>query len=425
MGIKNFCKLLLPYGEPSEKPDYFDSILIDIQSYLYVAIENSFQLEDSSFFKEICESVWNAVENKLNFLFSFRFPEMPDKVTLILSFDGEGVPMKWPTQRERRTKLHEDRKNFYRQVLFGHNRISLRVKNFVLERLKHYTSFWGSTFYIIVSGSDHWGEGEHKLFQLAQKVACRHPLVVSVDQDVFMLAFMRLQHFESLQIHRYKVFHNVSELASRKLTYPVDRLIVISILFGNDFIPPLVEITDSKAAHIHHMLQFEEFSQYEVNDPPSILSQFLHNIKPFLKFSEVNSLQTSVIKAFWITYLWILDYYTKRNFQQLHMKNEIYDLYDRNQLLTALMDEEYSTQVYREALLDYAALKTMAERNPASFIFSNVDFLRRLEPYWIESIPVSSCSTLLLTKLCSNTATGSRDPIPEKKKVTTKWRNQR
>lgn len=400
MGIKNFCKLFLPYGEPSEKPNYFDSILIDIQSYLYVAIENSFQLEDVSFFNEICQSVWHTLEKKLNFLFSFSFPVFPERVTMILSFDGEGVPMKWPTQRDRRNKneLYEDRKSFYRQVLFGNNCLSLEVKTFIMERLKHYTSFWGSKCHIVVSGSDHWGEGEHKLFQIAQKISCRHPIVVSVDQDVFILAFLRLQHFQSLQIHRYKVFHNVSDWVDKKLPYPVHRLIVISILFGNDFIPPLVEITDSKATKIHEMLQFEECFQYEVNDPPSIISCFLQNMTPYLKFTKVDFLQKNRIKAFWLTYLWILDYYTKREFLQLYMRNEIYDLYDRNQLLTALLDEDYSTKVYQEALSEYGRLEAEVERNPAPFIFTNLDVLKRLEPYWIKPVSASSCSSIVLTK---------------------------
>lgn len=390
MGIKNFCKLLKPYA--SKKPDYFDSILIDLQSYLYIAIEYTFELEGPAFLSAVCDSVWHHLDKQLRSLLHFEFPKVPDLMTLVLCLDGEGVPMKWPTQRNRRNKLSEDHKSFYRHVLFGNNIISLHVKDFILERMKHFTLFWGSQCRVIVSGSEHWGEGEHKLFQIAQKVTCHHPLVVSVDQDVFILALLRLHHFETIQIHRYDDFYSLSRWVREHLSYPLNRFITVSILFGNDFIPPLLEISQSNTAKIHEMLAMDT----PLEDPPVILATFLDHMRPHMRWTPVECVD--LIKEFWLTYLWILDYYTHREFLQLYMQNTLYDRFDRNQLLTGLIDEAYSTERYREALSEYQRLRTEAVADSASFVFMNETFLKRLEPYWIKPESASTCSMLLLTK---------------------------
>lgn len=402
MGIDNFCKLINPFSPPSSEPDKFDSLLIDGQSFLYVAIEHSLETTEKTLFHEICESTWKQLQTLLDtFLTS---PHASHPLTIVLSFDGEGVPMKWATQRERRKLKKTGDKSFYRYMLFGNNTLTLSVQNYLLKKLKLYNH----TFTFILSGCNVPGEGEHKIFQIAETTAeIHHPIILSVDQDVFILAFLRLPQFQTLQIYRYKQFYSMTRLA-RLLPFPLQRLVDVSFLFGNDFIPVLVGITNNNIAALHRAMTFEP-----KGDVPAVLATFLNTMKPRLKFHCVEFINRLLIVCFWMTHFWILDYYTRRHFPQQFLENHVYEAFDRNQLLTALMDETYSRSAYREAQETYQDMKTQPIPHAEYHIFTDLDLLTALKAYWIE--PENNlCTVLRLTgsphtprKLIKRPATGT------------------
>lgn len=390
MGINNLCKLLNTFAPPATDPDPYDSILVDCQSFLYIAIEHSLETRESKLFQEICESTWHQ-------LYAFLKLFNQKNLVVILSFDGEGVPMKWPTQRERR-KHSTSRKSFYRYTLFGNNRLTIHVQDYLLDKLKQFNQ----TLTVVLAGCNVPGEGEHKIFHVAESFpGCRNPVVVSVDQDVFVLAFLRLDRFQTIQIYRYKQFYHITRLAT--LLSP-RHFIHVSFLFGNDFIPVLVGISPNNAARIHKTMFFEG------GDAPAVLAEFIRRMEPCMRFDRVDFIDHSLVVCFWMTYFWILDYYTTRHFPQQFLENRVYDAFDRNQLLTALLDETYSRRAYAEAKETYDSRRTQPIPHAERHIFTDEALLNDLRVYWIE--PTNTlCNVLRLTSARRNLKRGSnRNP---------------
>lgn len=394
MGITNFCKLLNLVTSPTSEPEYFDSILVDVQGYLYVAIEYALQTDDDKFRREVCHLTWTLLSKHLDELLSHA--DDCSSITLVLSFDGEGVPMKWPTQRKRRSN-HKTlkRKDVYRYSLFGVNAISSQVERYVIERLKHYRFPAAHTLEVILCGCNVPGEGEHKIFQVAETVdGCRHPIVASVDQDVFVLAFMRIDRYDTIQIYRYDRYYHVTKLLHDTLSYPASRLVTATFLFGNDFVPPLVSITPINAPSIHACLGDMDDDE---TDEAFTTAAFLEKHHS-LRYDAVAHVDPERIIDFWTTTLWCRDYYTLRHFEQKYLKNPIFDRFDRNQLLTGLSSAEFSSRLLREAKHRYESLVTSPPvKAAARVVFTDEAVLRKLEPYWITPAN-TDCVLLRVTK---------------------------
>lgn len=402
MGITNFCKLLNCIKEPSPAPDEYDSVLIDTQGFLYCAIELSLETDEQKLFQEVCHFTWIQLVRTLGRIFTSRPVQ---NVTLIVSLDGEGVPMKWPTQRSRRNRLKfSNNKTLYSCSLFGHNSISAFVKRYLMDRFKSTDSFQLQDMRVVFSGSNVPGEGEHKIFHIAEALNCKRPVVVSVDQDVFVLAISRLDRYDSIQVFRYEQFYNVTKLAQEHLPYPVDHLKVISFLFGNDFCPVVVGISPANAAKIHFcisQLQEDAEEQEEKSEEyASLVSRFLKSMEHQIRFTETPHVDYELVVAFWLTFLWVLDYYTQRDFPQKHMLNKVFDAFHRNQLLTALVDPEYSSKALREARSRYETTVTrpfqrdLVERS----VFTDENVLARLRSYWGAPAEEDACEIIRVTR---------------------------
>ncbi|KAF8796699.1 hypothetical protein HNY73_001045 [Argiope bruennichi] len=123
MGIHNFTKLIQPFYNPSKVAEFYDCILVDAQSFIYEAINYSLlPVNSPEFLHDVCKIVVKEFANTIAHILN---SSRPDHVQIIISFDGEGVPMKWPTQRKRRSCKKFNEKDVYRFALFGNNMVSI------------------------------------------------------------------------------------------------------------------------------------------------------------------------------------------------------------------------------------------------------------------------------------------------------------
>lgn len=297
MGIQNFCKLINELYEPADQPAFFDAILFDVQCFLHI--------KTGKHFREIYHKAWQKLEITLSHLL---YLATTDNITLVLSFDGEGVPM----------KTKKGGRNYRMDITFQH---------YIVKQLKRFR-FPVRQLQVYLSGCNVPGEGEHKLFQIAEALkTCQHPIVVSDDQDVFILSLMRLERYQTVQIHRYGKYYQVTHLYRECLPYPITYLEVVSFLFGNDFIPALVTI--STVSDIHQSLIMQDSDH-----PADILACFIQSMSPYLRYTTHKD--ESLVEKFWITYFWFKDYCTRSMFPQKFLENPIYHSFNRNALLTEL-----------------------------------------------------------------------------------------
>ncbi|GFY68892.1 XRN_N domain-containing protein [Trichonephila inaurata madagascariensis] len=391
MGIPNFTKLIDPFYTPSKIPSKYDSILVDAQSFLYIAIDRAIHpVESTDFLQEICKLVW---EELYKTLISILDNNKPDFITIILSFDGEGIPMKWPTQKKRRNEINCKGKNLYRFALFGNNTISQSVQTFLLANLK--TFYACADAQIIISGSNVPGEGEHKIFYISEKIKnqCQNPIIVSVDHDVFLISLLRIYQYDSIQVYRYKKFYNLNHFVQNILPYPFHRLIVCSFLFGNDFIPSIVGITANNASTIHTII-----TNLTDSSSPELIATFLMEMEEHLRFDKVPYIEESHIIDFWKTFLWISDYYLHEKFPQRKMINTIFDAFDRNMLITALSNIEYSNNAFIKAQEMYKQLETF-NLSAINNVFDK-ESCQKLNSFWIKNDEAKNgiCNVINISK---------------------------
>ena len=374
MGISNFTKLIECFQDGEQWNESFDSILIDIQSELYVAIEkcfplnNNFEQCEKIFFKDVSAIVQKRLANILLEIFR-QYPRRSDEeIVVVCSFDGAGVPMKWPTQRKRRFQTSLSGKNLYRASLFGNNVLSAQIRDDLVRSLK--TGRFHDRFFsnrrnllpkyirYVVSGCDVEGEGEHKLFHIAESLGLKYPVFVSVDNDAFVLALARIDRYECVQLFNKRELHNLTDFAREA---PADALVYVSLLFGNDFLPPVVALTNANCLDARESLsKMREEMQEEKVDRcriPTMYRLFLARMVDSMRYEKEPTrspadLDTVAVR-FWTTCLWILDYYTLRDFPQKWAKNEIYDEFDRDGLLLVLTSEELATETFEKALARY------------------------------------------------------------------------
>lgn len=308
--------------------------------------------------------------------------------------------MKWPTQRNRRMRKDTDisKKTKYRSALFGTNKMALAVQDYFKQRIKEYQLLTIQQLKVIISGCNVPGEGEHKLFHIAEVYNCQNPIVVSEDQDVFVIGLMRMKRYQSLQVYRYEKFYPLHTLMEQWAPYSPRQLEVCSFLFGNDFIPPLVGITPSNASTIHHALSEGE----DEETPPHMIAHFLKRIEPSLRFQMVTCIDASLVDAFWITFLWLKDYYTRHSFPQKYIENTLFDQFDRNALLSALTLPEYSTTSFKRATTLYGQTVTTPTNVDQAIqsVFQYDACLNLLKPYWVKPAD-RLCTVIDLKKMPS------------------------
>lgn len=356
MGIPNFTTFLKSAKLNTGTLYKYDSILIDAQSLLYVAIDTSLKETEKNILLDVNYIVFTEIVFILNTLFKRRVHD--ETVTIIISLDGEGVPMKWPTQQKRREKAALGR-DLYKIVLFGNNSISRNVSDYLKKSLadpKCLRCLKNSPKHMrfVIDGCTKEGEGEHKLIPPALYYGCKRPVIVSEDNDVFIISCVHFTSFDMIQIKRkYDTFYNLNDIITNYLQYSVNTLINTCFLFGNDFIPPIISITENNPVLIHDAM-YKCMEDYLPDVLYFVLST-LENSKK-IRFSRVTYTDERVIVEYWKNCLWVLDYYAHKTFPQKYMRNKLFSIFDRNMLITALLDRDYSARTFEKARAKYAVL---------------------------------------------------------------------
>lgn len=375
MGIQNFKIFLNTLNYTSNEPTEFDSLFVDIQSYLYQSIYSSFKSNESEFLEDICLKVVDNLSELFYNVFSTNL--YSDTFKIIISFDGESIPMKYPIQKERRNSTIKTGKQLYKTVLLGYNIISEKVYKYIFDIITNNFSVFlnsmknikiPSDLQIILCGSSIRGEGEHKLFHLGKYFKCCKPIIASIDNDVFIIALSQLNKFESIQIYKtVNVIFNINIFISSFLPYDKNYIIFASLLFGNDFIPPIILLTANNCPFIHEALRKCKKSYI-----PHIFYNILNHLKNHSKIKYVipPQIEEDIIIEFWNNCFWVLDYYKNYNFDQKYMNNNLYYNFNRNHIITALVDLEYSEKSYQKAYMKYKTLKTVSISNSKQSIFN-------------------------------------------------------
>lgn len=358
MGIPNFTTFLHAANLETHTYYNFDSILIDAQSLLYIAIDNSLKENEKDLLKDVNRTVVYEIVKILNTVFSTKVQE--EFVTIIISFDGEGVPMKWPTQQKRREKLAQGR-DLYKVVLLGNNNISNNVNKYLQESLIKIKQLrlrnQPKRMRFVVSGSNVDGEGEHKLFQIAKHYKVKRPMIISEDNDVFILSYIHLSDFDYVQMKRKAhIYYNLNNILQNYLQYSSHVLIHASFLFGNDFLPPLISVNENNPNLIHDAMH----QCNEDDDLPTILYRILSSLheQKKIRYSRVMFTDIRLVKDYWKNCLWVLDYYRLKTFPQKYMYNTLYEQFDRNMMITALLDFDYSQETFLQARMEYEKCMT-------------------------------------------------------------------
>jgi hypothetical protein len=445
MGVKNLSILLESLDcKPYKKPNPFDSILIDIQSVIHSSLVNSFKITERDIIADVCEKTFTWFVNLLHLAFETK---PSDSVKIVLSFDGAGLPMKWPVQRKRRTSSpaatmvssstsssssnsysfsnnsssstsfssspsafpsafpssnfssfpsssSSSRKDLLKHALFGHNVVSREIYEYFEERLSSpalltdtYMIDFPANVDFVLSGSEVSGEGEHKLFHLAKHCRCRNPLVVSVDNDVFVIALVRRRQFETIQVAKGITRHelkNVYDLTDVGVSGHV--FASACFLFGNDFVPDVVTIEPANVSTLVSVLRVLNPS-HTLPEVVYVMVQRLAAGKK-IKFSEVDYFEDTLMVEFWKNCLWVLDYYSTLNFPQKYMTNAFYDKFDRNQFLTACLDLDTLTSTYARAVEEYSSLRTnvVDEDSATANVFDKLQY-ENLKKYLLATPP--------------------------------------
>ena len=377
MGISNFTLLLRSAGcKPTREILYFDSILIDIQSVIHAKLGFSSKYSRRDIVQDVCfnvvrwvrESVFNAMINQIH----------NPNITIVICFDGSGVPMKWPIQAERRKHNHSNpsEKDLLKKSLFEHNHISYEVYLWLEREIEQNFSLWNvpedrfDSIRFILSSSEMDGEGEHKMFRIAHLYSLEEPLVLSVDNDVFILALMR--EYKQIQIGKdcLSIYHLSDLFSYRKFKI----LIAISFLFGNDFFPEIIGITQGNVDRIYNIIYDMEVT--DVSNIPLVMHEFLERIQKNIRYTKIHDYEDVLFLEFWKNVFWMIDYYTLNvEFKQKYKQNQLWSVFDRNRFLTAAINDfSYFRNTFDRATGEYGKVTSKnntSQEEKINYIFGS------------------------------------------------------
>lgn len=254
MGIPSyFSHILKNYSitKKYENKNHDNNLLfLDCNSFVYDAIYADIEITNNNIFKFV-----------INRILYFIYLLSPKQT--YIAFDGI-VPMaKMKQQRERRFKSHILKKTDKekKQIIFDTCQITPGTQ-FMNELDSYVEKFVKSqkNSNIIFSGSNQYGEGEHKIFNYIRKnnVKSNTIYIYGLDADLIILSLGHLKYCSSTFLIREDFENTLIELDIKSLESCIHKefnpkksvsvasndYITLSFLLGNDFLPhsPILNI---------------------------------------------------------------------------------------------------------------------------------------------------------------------------------------
>lgn len=257
MGIPFYFKNLVnSFGGNFLKPikhiDECDSLYLDFNGMIHgcanIAIKKYPNLECQEYYPIIFDEIIDAIISIINIV-------RPKKL-LYIAIDGLCPRAKMQQQRKRRY-MTIWRKQFENNasVNWDSNVITpgTEFMKFLDSKLEEFViqNETKMNFKIILSKSSERGEGEHKMFDVMK--TDEDAVIFGLDADLIMLSMISPNH-ENIKLLRettkkgnttynYLIIKNLRNEIIREYGIPIEDYIMLCVLLGNDFIPPLSYMT--------------------------------------------------------------------------------------------------------------------------------------------------------------------------------------
>lgn len=244
--LKNHKNILTKLSK-SQQIDYF---MLDSNSIIYDltrSIEYSANYE-----QELIKAVCNKIKEYIQIINASK--------KIYIAFDGVAPVAKLEQQRTRRYKGQFEKKLFDKSQEWNTTSITPGTQ-FMKNLTKELTKYFKQNKKVIVSGSDHVGEGEHKIFNYIRKneklFKTATTFVYGLDADLIMLCLAHLSYCPKLFLYRETpVFiKSINRNLDPNMLYKIDisnfsniicdefsindplEYVFLFFLLGNDFIP--------------------------------------------------------------------------------------------------------------------------------------------------------------------------------------------
>lgn len=254
--IKEHRKIIkLITSQNRQKTDY---LFLDSNSIIYDVIrELPYSVNDDNFEKNAIHEICKQIKYYISLI-------QPTSKTFI-AFDGVAPVAKLKQQQTRRYKNAYLKDKFPKETPVWNTSAITPGTDFMRKLSIGVNNFFSKKNNIIISTSDEFGEGEHKLFQYIrdnrESLSKKKLLVYGLDADLIMLALQHLQYCPEIYLFREtphfirsidktlnpnelyaldipvfsKYIENEMNTVPKKSS--VSDYVFISFLLGNDFIP--------------------------------------------------------------------------------------------------------------------------------------------------------------------------------------------
>ena len=262
MGIPSYFSHILKNYSITKKYKNQDSnnnlLFLDCNSFIYDAINADIKMTNENIFK--------FVVDRILYFICLLSPKQT-----YIAFDGV-VPMaKMKQQRERRFKSHILKTLDKDNKPIGFDTCQITPGTDFMNQLDHYLQVFVNNrkdLNIVFSGSNNYGEGEHKIFQYIRKtdVSSDTIYIYGLDADLIILSLGHLQYCPNIYLIREDFNNELIELDIKSLQLCIHKefnpnkspqvasndYITLSFLLGNDFLPhsPILNIRTKGIEHI-------------------------------------------------------------------------------------------------------------------------------------------------------------------------------
>ena len=236
MGIPFYFKMLMSkYPAISSIRSSADNLFFDFNSIIHQAIQINDANKTVFSMDNIFPHIISQVEDVVN--------AIKPRESVYLVIDGHCPMAKMHQQRKRRYLSQNMNSLHVTPGTHFMDDLNARLTNYINEKNAN-TNANKKALCWVLSDSNEEGEGEHKIFQFIKDHNTTDNVVYGLDADLIMLSIIATTHtLQRVSLLRDNVWINIELLINAiKKEYNnihIDDYIVICMMFGNDFMPPL------------------------------------------------------------------------------------------------------------------------------------------------------------------------------------------